>query len=289
MKPHQLLWRYHDQRGNVYIETPQRPTILHTHNFDELVFVLSGSGMHIVNKDRYPLKRGDVFLIKGDQAHKYEKTKNLHIANLEYYWEHFKFLEKEFADLQGFKALFVHEPRYRKSGKFNAKLHLNSWQLSEIIHLLDLIIEEQKKRLSGFNCVLESLVKIIIIRLCRFYSETNQLGPKTLMNISVVIDYIENHFAENLTIANLSKISKLSETTFRSTFKKITGSSPIDYLIHFRIEKAAEMMRENPGLHVIEVCLNVGYENTGYFARKFGEIIGTTPINYIRKQRKMIE
>jgi len=289
MKPHKLLWRYHNQRGNVYIEAPQRPTILHTHNFDELVFVLSGFGLHVVDKDKYPLIRGDVFLIKGDQAHKYEKTKNLHIANLEYYWEHFKFLEKEFADLQGFKALFVHEPLYRKSGKFNAKLHLNSWQLSEITHLLDLIIEEQKKKLSGYNFVLESLVKIIIVRLCRFYSETEQPGPKTLIKISAVIEHIENHFSEKLTIAKLSNISGMAETTFRHTFKKVTGSSVIDYLIHFRIEKAAEMMRGNPKFRVIEVCLNAGYENTGYFARKFGEIIGTTPINYLKKQRKIVE
>ncbi len=44
------------------------------------------------------------------------------------------------------------------------------------------------------------------------------------------------------------------------------------------------MMREKPDQHVIDVCLNVGFENTGYFGRKFKKIIGMTPIEYLRKQ-----
>ena len=37
MKPYQLLWSLHGQKGHVRIHNPQRPTLLHVHNFDELV------------------------------------------------------------------------------------------------------------------------------------------------------------------------------------------------------------------------------------------------------------
>jgi len=53
-----------------------------------------------------------------------------------------------------------------------------------------------------------------------------------------------------------------------------------------RLGKAAEMMWEKPKQHVIDVCLNIGFENTGYFGKKFKEIIGITPIEYLRKQRE---
>ena len=46
-------------------------------------------------------------------------------------------------------------------------------------------------------------------------------------------------------------------------------------------------MREESNLHVIDVCLNVGFENTGYFGRKFKEIIGNTPVEYLRNQREI--
>ena len=288
MKPYQLLWSLHGQRGHVEEQDPQRPTLMHVHNFDELVFVINGSGLHVVGKDRYPLMRGDVFVIKGDQAHKYEKTKNLHVVNLDYFWEHFKFLEKEFADLPGFKSLFFHEPLYRKSGQFNAKLHLNSWQLNELIHLLDLIKEEEKKKLPGFNSVLESLVKIIIVRVCRFYSETEQPGPKALMKISTAINFIEENYHEKITRPELARISKMSDITFYRIFKDITGCSPIDYLIRLRIEKAAEMMAKNSEIRVIVASVNCGFENSSYFTRKFKSIMGISPRNYLKEQRKLV-
>ncbi|MEA1981074.1 MAG: AraC family transcriptional regulator [candidate division Zixibacteria bacterium] len=126
----------------------------------------------------------------------------------------------------------------------------------------------------------------IIGDLCRYYHKTDSTKTKGLLKISSAIDYMEKHFAKNITIAKLSEISKMSETTFRRTFKKITGSAPIDYLIHIRIEKAAEVMREKPELNVVDICISSGFENCGYFARKFKEIIGVTPIQYLRKQRR---
>ncbi len=126
----------------------------------------------------------------------------------------------------------------------------------------------------------------IIGDLCRYYHKIDSTKTKGLIKISSAIDYMENHFTENITIAKLSKISKMPETTFRRIFKKITGSSPIDYLIHIRIEKAAEIMRKKPELHVIDVCMSSGFDNCGYFARKFKNIIGITPIQYLRKQRR---
>ena len=126
----------------------------------------------------------------------------------------------------------------------------------------------------------------IIGELCRRYHKIDGTKTKGLLKISSAIDYMENNFTENITIAKLSKVSKMPETTFRRIFKKITGSSPIDYLIHIRIEKATEIMRKKPVLHVIDVCMSSGFDNSGYFGRKFKKIMGITPIQYLRKQRR---
>ncbi len=81
----------------------------------------------------------------------------------------------------------------------------------------------------------------------------------------------------------------MPESTFRHSFKKTIGVSPIDYLIRFRVEKAAEMMAENSKIKVIDAAMAVGFDNSSYFARKFKEVAGITPINYLRQQRKMVE
>jgi len=63
----------------------------------------------------------------------------------------------------------------------------------------------------------------------------------------------------------------------------------IDYLIRFRAEKAAEMTAENSKIKVIDAAMAVGFDNSSYFAPKFKEVVGITPVNYLRQQRKMVE
>ena len=289
MKIEQLFHKFSEQYYVIDYRENQKPSRLHTHNYDEIAVVLKGSAVNVVDKNGYPIMRGDVFVIHGNQAHQIIKPKNLTLVNIIYERSKFEKIKEELKELSGFNALFLYEPIYRKHHDFKAKLHLSSQQIEEIKKLLLEFKEEQEKQNSGARYIIESIFKQLIVKLCRSYHQSDNPGTKGMMKISTTIDYMETHFAENITIANLSEQVELPPTTFRWTFKRITGSSPIDYLIHLRIEKAAEMMMEKPGLHVIEVCLNVGFENTGYFGKKFKEIIGTTPINYLMKQRKMIE
>jgi len=160
MKIHKLLWQEGKQKGHLVIKFPQNPTKLHTHDFDELVFVISGSGIHAIGDEKYPLMQGDVFVIKADQAHKFEKCKQLCLVNLEYRWmEDYTYLEKSYSTLTALKTLFIHEPQYRKHKNFKAKLHLVPWQLDEIVQLLDIMKKEEKEKRPGYNALLENIFK----------------------------------------------------------------------------------------------------------------------------------
>jgi len=263
-----------------------KPVIrLHTHKFDEIAFVLKGSGIHEIDGKRHPIMRGDVFVIHGNQAHKIVEKQNLMLANIIYERNHFLEIKNEFKELPGFRALFVYEPLFRKNQPFKAFLHLSSQQLENIKLLIHQIKEEQEKKKSGAEKVIEYLFRQLIVILCRYYHKSDNQSTKGILKISSAIDYMEEHFAEKITIENLHKQLNMSSATFRRTFKTITGSSPIDFLIRHRIEKAAEMMRENSSLRVLEVCYSVGFDNCGYFGIKFKKIIGTTPKKYLKQHQ----
>jgi len=285
MNVEKLFHDFSDQYCVIDYRENQKASRLHTHNYDEIAVVLKGSAVNIVDKNSYPIMRGDVYVIHGNQSHKIIKPKNLTLVNVIYERNKFEKIRKEIIDMPGFNALFLYEPIYRKHHDFKAKLHLSSRQIESIRKLLWEFKEEQEAQNPGSKYVVESIFKQLIIKLSRSYHLSENPGTKGMMKISATIDYMEKHFPEKITIASLSELVEMPQTTFRWTFKKITGSSPIDYLIHLRIEKAAEMMREKPGLHVIEICLNVGFENTGYFGKKFKEIIGFHPVEYLKKQR----
>ena len=261
---------------------------LHTHDFDELVFILGGSGVHLADDDEYLVIRGDVFVLRGNHKHGYANTSNLHLVNVLYQRDYFESLKKEFSDLPGFQALFVHEPLYRKKHKFKSKLHLNSQQLGKLSRLLNLMNVEQQDEWAGTGALQERIFELIIINVCKFYSEVSSSQPKALLRISAAIDFMERNFDKPISNALLSNKAEMPLRSFRHSFKKITGLAPIDYLIRLRIEKAAEMMSENNRTRVTDAAFNSGFDNSAYFTRKFKEIIGMTPMAYLKKQRSMV-
>lgn len=273
----------------VYREKSQPPLETHTHENDELVFVFGGTGIHEVDDERYPLIRGDVFVIRGNHAHGFDETNNLHLEMVLYVRALFNSLKKEFMELPGFLTLFLLEPRYRKHHKFKAKLHLSPKELNEISRLLKVMWEEQETKRTGYKSIIKHLLGVVITLVCRYYSDTDSPKSKSLLKLGSAINFIEKNYTESVSVIELSKQAGMPESTFRHSFKKTIGISPIDYLIRFRIEKATEMMAKNSKIKVIDVAMKVGFDNSSYFARKFKEVTGVTPINYLKQQRKMVE
>ncbi len=257
----------------------------HSHSFDEIAIVLAGTSVHIVGKEEYPLMRGDVFVIHGDQVHGNKKLSKFHVLNILYKREFFETVKDELGMVTGFNTLFVYEPCFRKYHKFKARLHLNPHQLNNVTHLAELLKEEIDNKLPGYKRIVDYLFKTIVINLCRYYSEVETPHSKSLIKVGCAIDFMENNFAEEITLNKLAKEAKMSTASFFRAFKKITNCTPVDYLIRLRIEKAVKMMEENSDVRVVDVSTGTGFWNSSYFSRKFKEIMGTSPTDYLKKIR----
>ncbi len=283
-----ILHKFSKDRCELVKLENQPEVLVHVHNFDELVFILGGSAVHIVDNEQYPIIRGDVFVVRGNHKHGYSNPKHLNIVNVLYQREFFESLKKGFAKLPGFNALFVHEPLYRKKHKFKSKLHLESQQLQTISKILNLMISEQNDEWIGTPESKELIFELIVINVCKFFSQQTSPRPRALLKISAAIDFMEHNFEKSISNSMLANIADMPEVSFRYSFKKITGLSPIDYLIRMRIEKAANMMADDSSIRVTDATFSTGFENSAYFTRKFKEIIGMTPMAYLKKQRSLL-
>ncbi len=257
----------------------------HTHSFDEIAIVLSGTSIHEVGKEEYPLMRGDVFVIRGDQVHGYKNLSKFHVLNILYKREFFEDVKKELVDIANFNTLFVYEPCFRKHNKFKAKLHLNPHQLNNIIQYADLMKKELEKELPGYKKNVDYLFKLIVVNLCRYYSDVKTLQSKSLIKIGRAIDFMEKNFAEEITLQKLAEKAGMSKPNFLRAFKRITNCTPVDYLIRLRIERAAKIMEENSSTRIIDVAVGTGFWNSSYFSRKFKNIMGITPTDYLKEIR----
>ncbi len=95
-------------------------------------------------------------------------------------------------------------------------------------------------------------------------------------------EYIEQHYAEKLTIDDLAARSNMGRRTFERRFKQATTNTAIEYIQRVRME-AAKKFFEASRKNVSEVMFDVGYTDTKAFRDIFKKITGLTPIEYRTK------
>ena len=68
----------------------------------------------------------------------------------------------------------------------------------------------------------------------------------------------------------------MSRSAFAAHFAKVVGEAPIEYLIRWRLRKAASMLRAGTA-GIAEIAANVGYDSEAAFSKAFKRSIGVTP------------
>jgi AraC-like DNA-binding protein len=112
---------------------------------------------------------------------------------------------------------------------------------------------------------------------CRFETDAAARIVRT-------IEYMREHLNESLRAATLAGVANMSLPHYFAQFKRVIGSSPIDYLIKLRMEHARRLLAET-SWSVKEVAVSLGYEDPLYFSRVFKSINQTAPSNFRAHQR----
>lgn len=98
--------------------------------------------------------------------------------------------------------------------------------------------------------------------------------PKELEGIRPALDFIKEHYSENLPIKAYSDKCNMSESNFRKKFRKCIGMSPIDYRNELRFEKARRLYRMNMGMQ--QIAEAVGFNDAQYLAKLYRRRTGST-------------
>ena len=96
--------------------------------------------------------------------------------------------------------------------------------------------------------------------------------------------FIDECYDLPLDLNEISKQACLSRYHFLRLFRDTFDTTPHQYLIHRRIEKAKELLRVR-SLSVTDVCFEVGFESLGSFSSLFRKCVGDAPVNYRKRER----
>ena len=91
--------------------------------------------------------------------------------------------------------------------------------------------------------------------------------------------YVRAHYAEKLSLRKIADDLAYSPSYCDALFKKEKGTSIIDFLIEYRLEKAKELLLENR-LTLSEIAEAAGFSEYNYFSRQFKKRTGVTPLKY---------
>lgn len=113
-----------------------------------------------------------------------------------------------------------------------------------------------------------------LIELPEFHGQT-----RDMKYVKEMIDYIQSHYAEKISIHDLSEKLHTSHTTLHTKFKKATNYTFNDFLNRYRIMKAIEFMHEEHTL-IYEVASKVGFIDYKYFSQVFKKYTGYSPSQF---------
>ena len=132
----------------------------------------------------------------------------------------------------------------------------------------------------------ETLADLLCFELERAVSQEArhalQQGGLTARQVRIVTEYMEDHLAEKIAIADLAALLGLTRFHFIRSFQHSVGLPPHQFLIRRRIERAREILNDDT-LSIADVADRSGFRGTVQLARAFQRVVGTTPSRYRRE------
>ena len=141
---------------------------------------------------------------------------------------------------------------------------------------------EIKDQLPFSQLYLANLGNLIILKTLRLF--TPQHTRFISKDCRVIVDYLNEHYREEINLDTLAKQIFLSKHYLSHIFKAEMGISPIKYLTLKRIEESKRLLKETH-YSITKIAELVGYPNAIYFGQFFKKVVELSPSEYRQSVR----
>lgn len=248
----------------------------HIHDAFEIVLILSDYVKCHVNDKSYFINKNTLLLFNNMDLHRLSLTKPCRHDRYVLYFkpEYIGSLSTEETDL--LECFF-----FRPFPDVHI-LQLSQEQADTLVLLLDKICAYQNsisKKLYGYDLHLKFSLGELLLFINGAYREYHNIAANNVNSaynlIYSIINYIHKNLSEEINLEKIAEQFFISKYYLCSLFKKVTGTSPNQYVINCRIMKAKELLLKSTPVET--VCGLVGYNNLSNFSRTFKKRTGISP------------
>ncbi len=243
---------------------------LHSHSHYEIYFLTKGSRTFFLSNALYKLTAPVIVIIPPHIMHKTEgdafERFNINVSDT--YLDEFQ--------------------RQTLKNKALTAISLNDQTRSEFVKIFEKIHSIDKRKKHSEH-IIKSLFSYIILLISELSDYT--LSPTTSLEKTVppvvlkVIDYLNTHYSNKVTLDFLSNSFYISKGTLIYNFNKFMGCSPIDYLLNVRLTKAKELLLSSKK-NIGEISEECGFSSANYFGLIFKQKENLSPANYKKYQNE---
>lgn len=247
------------------IVTKEQTTSFQKYPYVKMVFVNSGEATLTFKDTAEKVGKNEIILVN---------------PNVEYYWELNANQTLEITEVG------VHGLEFSHVG--DSELEFTYYKTSEYAPdtalFMDFLTRSMTEKKTGSDEIAKRFVEIILIQLLRSedFSIRNSLNKKNHKEIQVVKNYMKVNYHKNITLDDLVELVHINKFYLIRIFKQEVGMSPIDYLIHVRIDEAQKMLR-NTNIAIADIAHLVGFQSPSHFSKTFRELSNMTPSQYRRQ------
>lgn len=270
-KPY-ALFHYRD------VVPPQ--TFLHSHNFYELYFFVSGKADYQIADVIYPLAPADILLISPGQKHQPLNVSDRVPYERVILWLNAEFLKKIDADVGSEGILRIFEDV--RSNRC-CKLKMKPTHRQMVTQSLQFLLREYQKEDYAADLVVRSEITLLLILLNRVAHTRDEEPCSTASLMRDVQKYLDMHYTETISLDEIAAQFFISPSHLVHAFKQYTGISVHRYVTDKRLELACTLLSggASPG----DACIHSNMGDYSNFYRAFKTRYGVSPNKFIEQAK----
>lgn len=253
---------------------------LHHHDFYECYLFISGNVTYLIEGKRYSLEPGDLVLVNSNELHQAVINNKDVVYERIVLWMSKSFLKKISNEETDLTLCF-------ESNNKNNVIRTDFETQKNIRLVLNKIINLQQYKGIGYELLYRSYITelMVYINEAAFRKDIgSKVDIKKSNLIDGIIDFINVHIEEDISVDQLSENFYLSKFHLSREFKKHTGTTIHRYIVQKKLIQAKELILQQ--ISVIDVYKQCGFGDYSNFFRAFKNEYGVTPKQYYEMMSK---